>query len=44
MASIKSLLKAAKADLDARKYEASADKAQQVLQADPENYFASVFI
>jgi superkiller protein 3 len=42
MASTKSLLKAAKADLDGRKYEACVDKAQQVLQADPENYFASV--
>ncbi len=42
MASIKSLLKAAKADLDARKYDSCADKAQQILQADPQNYFALV--
>ena len=44
MASTKSLLKAAKADLDGRKYEACIDKAQEVLKADPENYFALVVV
>jgi hypothetical protein len=28
--------------LDARKYDSCIDKAQQILQADPQNYFASV--
>jgi superkiller protein 3 len=44
MASTKSLLKAAKADLDARKYAACVDKAQEVLKTDAENYFALVAV
>jgi superkiller protein 3 len=41
--STKAVLKAAKAALDASKYADVVTKSQEVIAADPQNYFASVF-
>ena len=42
MSSTKAGLKAAKAALDAQKYEEAAKEARKVLDVDPNNYHASV--
>ena len=42
MSATKAALKAAKAALDAHKYEEAIEQAQRALAADPQNYHASV--
>ncbi|KAF2835832.1 TPR-like protein [Patellaria atrata CBS 101060] len=44
MSSIKAALKAAKAALDAQKYEDAVVQANNVLASDPQNYFATIFL
>lgn len=44
MSNIKTALKAAKAALDAQRYQDAADEANKVLAIDPKNYHANVFI
>ena len=44
MSATKSALKAAKAALDAHKYEDAIEHANSVLAADPQNYNAKVFL
>jgi hypothetical protein len=43
MATVKAGLKAAKAAIDAQKFEEAAKQAQNVLTLDPQNYFACDF-
>jgi superkiller protein 3 len=40
MSSVKAALKAVKSAIDAKKYDDAAQKAKDIIERDPQNYFA----